>query len=162
MPISEGTKTADRSLLIRPYDAMRDLDRCMAIWRQASEFGHPFLDASTLDTDASLVREQYMPAADIRVAEIEGNSCGFIALLGSFIGGLFVDPSRHSQGVGRALVLEAKQRHPSLSVEVYEANEGARAFYAKVGFVSTGRREVDDQDRPLPLIEMRMGGDGGQ
>lgn len=60
----------------------------------------------------------------------------------------------------RALVLEAKQRQPSLNVEVYEANRGARAFYAKVRFAETGRPDVDDQDRPLPLVEMRLRGYG--
>ncbi|AZQ67628.1 GNAT family N-acetyltransferase [Silicimonas algicola] len=156
--MSDRLQIGERSLLIRPYDAAGDLERCMILWRRASEVGHPFLDAATLDADGSLVRERYMPAADIRVAETEGAVVGFIALLRSFIGGLFVDPSRHGQGIGRALVLDALRRHRALDVEVYEANNETRSFYARLGFAETGRRERDDQDRPLPLIAMRLAG----
>lgn len=145
------------SPVIRAYNSATDLDRCMVIWRKASEAGHPFLGAAALDADAILVRERYMPAADIQVAETEGAVSGFIALLGSFIGGLFVDPSQHGQGIGRALVLEARRLRPVLDVEVYEENADARAFYARLGFVETGRRERDDQDRPWPHIALRLG-----
>lgn len=148
----------ERPLTIRPYAPASDLDRCMTIWRKASEVGHPFLAPSMLDADAALVREKYMPAADILVAVIGGEVSGFIALLGSFIGGLFVDPSRHGQGIGKALVLEARRGQPILDVDVYEANADARAFYARLGFKKNGRRERDDQGRPLPLIALRLGG----
>lgn len=144
------------SLIIRPYKPGIDLERCMMIWREASEAGHPFLGAAALDADAALVREQYMPAADIRVAEMERVVSGFIALLGSFIGGLFVDPSHHGRGIGRALVLDARSRLPNLEVEVYEENAGARAFYSRLGFVEMGRRAHDDQGRPWPLIALRL------
>lgn len=153
--MSVSPESGQPSLMIRAYNPI-DLDRCMMIWRKASETGHPFLGAAELDADASLVRERYMPAADIQVAERDGAVSGFIALLGSFIGGLFVDPSQHGQGIGRALVLEARRRRSVLDVEVYEENTGARAFYARLDFVETGRRERDDQDRPRPLIALRL------
>ncbi len=143
-------------MLIRDYDPTRDLEPCLAIWRRASEVGHPFIDAADLDADAALVREHYMPAAAIRVAELAGRPMGFIALLGSLIGGLFVDPAAHGQGIGRSLVLDARTSHPVLDVEVYEANGGARAFYARLGFRETGRRQTDDQGRPLPLLRLRL------
>jgi GNAT superfamily N-acetyltransferase len=156
MSMSELPKFRKPSLAIRGYDPKLDLDRCMEIWRAASEAGHPFLGAAALDSDARTVREHYMPAADILVAETEGKASGFIALLGSFIGGLFVDPSQHGQGIGRALTLEARRRHPTLEVEVYEANAGARRFYAGLGFTEAGRRETDDQGRHWPLIALRL------
>jgi GNAT superfamily N-acetyltransferase len=126
----------------------------MSIWRGASEAGHPFLDAGTLDADAVVVRDTYMPAAEITVAERDGTVIGFIALLGDLIGGLFVDPDAHRSGAGRALITDAIRRRGRLEVEVYAANPGARAFYAACGFVETGRRDIDDHGRPLPLIRM--------
>ena len=60
--------------------------------------------------------------------------------------------------MGRALMLDARRRHPALEVEVYEANAVARGFYARIGSVETGRHEWGDQDRPLPLIAMRLAG----
>lgn len=127
----------------------------MAIWRAASEVGHPFFDAATLDEDGVIVKERYMPAAEITVAERDGAVVGFIAMLGQTVGGLFVDPTGHRGGAGRSLIEhEARKRGP-LDVEVYEANSDARAFYAACGFVEIGWRPLDDRDRPRPLIAMR-------
>jgi ribosomal protein S18 acetylase RimI-like enzyme len=145
-------------MILRPYDPARDLEPCLALWRRASEAGHPFLDAATLDADGEIVRAHYMPAAEITVAEAAGRPVGFIALLGQTVGGLFVDPAHHGRGAGRALVLDAAGRKGALDVEVYEANAGARAFYRALGFVETGRREADDMGRPLPLISLRRAG----
>lgn len=142
-------------MLIRDYRAAQDLDACLAIWRRASEAGHPFLGAVDLDADAVLVRTVYMPAAEVAVAEEAGAVVGFIALLEERVGGLFVDPARHGQGVGRALVEAAARRKGALTVEVYAANAAARGFYARLGFVETGRRDTDDQGRPHPLIALR-------
>jgi 8-oxo-dGTP pyrophosphatase MutT (NUDIX family)/GNAT superfamily N-acetyltransferase len=148
--------TAATTLRLRRYDAQSDLDRCMAIWRAASEVGHPFLDAETLDADAMVVRDSYMPAAEITVAERAGTVVGFIALLDDLVGGLFVDPSAHRSGAGRALISDALRRKGRLEVEVYAANPGARAFYSACGFAETGRRDTDDHGRGLPLIRMTL------
>ena len=123
---------------------------------RASEVGHPFLGKDDLDGDQQVVREKYMPAAEILVEEGESGPRGFIALLGSFIGGLFVDPDCHGQGVGKALVLEVAKHRGALHVEVYEANHDARAFYRRMGFTKTSRRELEDHGRPMPLIKMRL------
>lgn len=148
------TRRPRARLRLRAYHAGRDLGRCLAIWRAASEAGHPFLDAATLDADAVVVRDSYMPAADITVAERDGVVAGFIALLGDLVGGLFVDPALHRSGAGRALIEDAARRKGRLEVEVYAANPGARAFYSACGFVEAGRRDTDDHGRPLPLIRM--------
>ncbi|NKX44648.1 GNAT family N-acetyltransferase [Roseibacterium sp. KMU-115] len=148
------------AVTLRPYDATRDLDRCLALWRAASEVGHPFLDAATLDADAEVIRDIYMPAAEVTVAERGGRVIGFVALLGDLVGGLFVNPAAHRTGAGRALIAAALQGKGRLEVEVYEANREARAFYAACGFVPAGRRERDDHGRALPLIRMTL--DGGR
>ena len=140
---------------IRPYRAETDLDACLGIWRRASRAGHPFLTAGHLAADEVLVRDVYMPAADIRVAAEDDAVIGFIALLDTFIGGLFVAPERHGKGVGRALVEHAAALRGPLDVDVYAANDAALRFYVRLGFHETGRRETDDQGRPFAIISMR-------
>lgn len=142
---------------LRSYDPARDRDACLAIWRAASEVGHPFLAAADLDADAVLVRDVYLPAAKVTVAEADGRVVGFVALLDAFVGGLFVAPEAHGRGVGRALIQDAAAARGALEVEVYAANAGARAFYARTGFVETGIRETDDQGRALALVRLRRG-----
>ena len=143
-------------MYLRTYLSTHDLDRCMEIWREASDVADPFLDAATLDADEILIRQTYMPAAEVTVVETDGQVVGFIALLGYLIGGLFVHPLAHRHGAGRALVADALARRGRLEVEVYEANAGGRAFYAACGFVETGRRETDDHGRELPLIRLAL------
>jgi GNAT superfamily N-acetyltransferase len=145
---------------LRNYVADTDLDRCLEIWREASEVAHPFLDAASLVADSVVIRQTYMPAAEITVAERDGEVIGFIALLGDLIGGLFVHPSGHRHGAGRALIADALARKRHLEVEVYEANAGARAFYTACGFFETGRRETDDHGRELSLIRMALNAGG--
>jgi GNAT superfamily N-acetyltransferase len=140
--------------VLRPWRPS-DLEPCMAIWRAASEVGHPFLSAEDLDADAVLVRTLYMPSTDITVAEMGGVVVGFIALSGNFVGGLFVAPTRHRQGIGARLLAHAAARHPVLEVEVYLANRSARRFYAAAGFAEVLCQRFDDRGRALPLVRMR-------
>lgn len=137
--------------ILRPY-APTDAPACLAIWRRASEAGHPFLTPEQLDADEPLVRDVYMPAAAVTVAESGGRPAGFVALLDRFIGGLFVDPDHHRRGIGAALV--AFLGDAALEVEVYARNERARAFYAAQGFLETSCRLVDDRGRNEPLVRM--------
>ena len=54
---------------------------------------------------------------------------GFISLLGDEVGGLFVAPTWHRQGIARALVDHARASRDHLELEVFEANEIGRAFW---------------------------------
>ncbi len=96
----------------------------------------------------------YLERAETWVALGAGRIQGFIGLLDAFVGGLFVDPAAHRAGIGRALVEHAAGRKGELSVDVYAANAAALAFYARLGFVPVGHRDVDDEGRPLPLVQL--------
>lgn len=131
-----------------------DLENCMTIWTLASRAGHPFLSADDIAADAPLVRDTYMPMAEITVAQNGACIVGFIAMLGEFIGGLFVSPEQHRRGIGRALVLHAAKHREHITVEVYQANAQACDFYRSLGFVATSRRDEDDRGRPYPIVRM--------
>jgi putative acetyltransferase len=142
-------------LQIRPYDPATDQARVLDIWLAASRAGHPFLTEADLAAQRTLVRDVYVEPAETWVAIVDGRLDGFIGLLDSFIGGLFVDPQARRGGIGRALVQHAAAGKGTLTVEVYAANDAALAFSARLGFIPVGRREVDDEGRPLPLVQMR-------
>lgn len=126
----------------------------LRIWLEASRLGHPFLGEETLQAQLPTIRDHYLPHADNWVAG-SGPARGFIGLVGNHVGGLFVSPSAHRSGIGRALIEHAAGRCGELTVEVYERNEGAAAFYRRCGFEQTGRKPRDDDGRPLPLLCMR-------
>jgi GNAT superfamily N-acetyltransferase len=81
----------------------------------------------------------------VRVAEHDGVLAGFTAVLprdGEIcdLDGLFVEPDRWKQGIGRALMQDAFSlaRASGLAAMEVLANPYARGFYAKLGFVGTG------------------------
>lgn len=138
---------------IRPYTP-KDRDRLVEIWHQASRVGHPFLSEQDLSEQKVLVRDIYLPKAENWVATDAGEPLGFVGLLDCFVGGLFVHPSAHGRGVGRALIEHAAQLKGQLDVEVYAINVGALEFYQRLGFIQVGIRNSDDQGRPLQLVRL--------
>jgi GNAT superfamily N-acetyltransferase len=138
---------------IRPATTA-DHDRLLAIWLAASRAGHPFLGEDVLRDQMPKVRDLYLPMASNWIAENDSRIEGFIGLLDQFIGGLFVDPAAHGGGFGRALVEHAAARLGPLTVSVYAANDGAIAFYQRLGFVETARRPRDEEGRPFAVVDM--------
>ncbi|MDS1135329.1 GNAT family N-acetyltransferase [Nitratireductor indicus] len=142
--------------VIRAYER-GDSKRILDIWLAASHVGHPFLGDEVLLRQRQIVEELYLDQAEIWVAEQAGQVVGFIGLLDTFIGGLFVDPQRHGGGHARTLVEHAFRLKPFLELEVYAANPVAPGFYRHLGFEEVERRSQDDDGRPFELIRMRWG-----
>ncbi|PSJ64210.1 GNAT family N-acetyltransferase [Mesorhizobium soli] len=142
------------NLGIRAYAGASDRDRLLEIWLTASQVGHPFLGEADLSAQMQLVRDTYLPQAENWVAVVEGQPAGFIGLLDSFIGGLFIDPAFHGCGIGKSLVLHAAQLKGALDVEVYADNRDACVFYRRIGFAETARHARDDEGRPLAIVRM--------
>ena len=90
-------------MIVREYHE-QDREALLDIWLQASRVGHPFFTEAELVRQREIVREKYIPMAEMWMAEEDGVLLGFIAMLGSMIGGLFVLPSVQGKGVGRFLV----------------------------------------------------------
>ena len=68
---------------------------------------------------------------------------GFIGLTGDYIAGIFVEAEEQSRGVGKQLLVRAKQDRKRLTLQVYEKNERAVHFYQKEGF-RVVYRDVDE------------------
>lgn len=87
---------------------------------------------------------------------------GFMAQLGDEVVHLYLAASLQRQGVGSALLQQAKQRSPSgLQLYTFARNAGARAFYRAHGFseVAFGRAEATDNPwatAPDQLQDVRL------
>lgn len=134
----------------------QDVERIIGIWCEAVDATHEFLQA---DDRAAIEREvrDVFPSLDFLVA-VDDVDCpiGFMLLDDGVIEALFIEPARHRQGIGRALVNAALARHGRVSTTVNEQNRRAFGFYERLGFRSAGRMERDGQGRPYPLIRMRL------
>jgi len=136
-------------VVIRPFDAATDIRKLSGIWLDASLKAHPFIGTSRLLEQRRLIEEEYLPKAETWVACHRGEAIGFISLLGTHIGGIFVAPDRQGAGAGRTLIAHALKRKGELSLEVYTQNEQAMRFYASLGFKEVSRRDVDDFGYPF-------------
>ena len=142
---------------LRPSRAS-DGDAVVDLWRRAVDATHDFLSAEDRRAiDAEVVG--FLPQAPLLLAvDAEDRPLGFMLLDGSHMEALFIDPEVHGQGIGRQLVEHALAQHSTLTTDVNAQNAQALGFYLRMGFVETGRSEVDSQGRPYPLIHLRHGG----
>ncbi len=74
---------------------------------------------------------------------------GFLSLDGEEVRALCLAPAARGSGWGRRLLDGAKAASPRLRLWVFEANAGARAFYAREGFREL-RRTAGDNEEGLP------------
>lgn len=143
------------NISIRLFDKA-DTETLSAIWFDASLVVHPFIGEARLREQRKLIEDVYLPNAQTWVACQAGTPVGFISLLDSFIGGLFVDPSCQGQGIGRKLIAKALKSRKKLSLDVYTRNEQALRFYTALGFQELSRRPTDDEGLPFENAHLHL------
>jgi len=122
-----------KAFAIRRYKPS-DTDAVIAIWEHANALAHPFLLPDFVDTVRTDMRAVYLPNAETWIVEHDERPVGFIAMIGTEIGGLFLDPRHHGNGLGRAMVDAVVVEKGSLQVEVFAKNRIGRTFYDSYGF----------------------------
>jgi ribosomal protein S18 acetylase RimI-like enzyme len=129
-------------------------------WQSAYRgmIGDEILDGLSVDRRESDWRERLCAGAPgetipfTLVAEVDDAACGFcnVARLDAdaeaTIGALYLEPGHLRAGIGSALLRAALDRLHGAGYEdvvlwVLEANDAARAFYERFGFVADGARE---------------------
>lgn len=144
------------TIMIRPFDAAADTQTLSEIWFQASLLAHPFIGEARLKEQKRLIEEKYLPLAETWVACRAGEPVGFISLLDTFVGGIFVSPREQGRGIGRRLIAHALSARDGLTLEVYTANEQTCRFYATLGFRELSRRGVDDEGLPFENARLHV------
>ena len=124
----------------RPADAEAVADVHLAARRAAM----PYLpEIYTDDATRDWVREVVLPRDEVHVAEADRRVVGFVALAGSLLEHLYVEPTAQGRGIGGALLALAKELRPEgFDLWVFQRNEQARAFYERRGLrLSSSRTE---------------------
>jgi len=115
-----------------------DTDALITIWDKAEPLAHPFLSDEVRDQVRRDTVNIYLPNAETWVLESDGAPVGFIAMIGTEIGGLFLDPSEQGKGMGRQMVDHIVAIKGPLTVEVFKDNKIGLPFYERYGFVIIG------------------------
>ena len=140
--------------VIRKYKD-KDLKELLDAWEQASRLAHPFLDDAFFAAERTAIPDVYIPVAETWVFEREGQVVGFVSMLGNEVGGLFVMPSVHGQGIGRSLMDHVSKSRDFLEVDVFEQNHVGRKFYDRYGFNRVREHTHDQTGHLLLRMELR-------
>ncbi|WP_435367829.1 acetyltransferase [Paenibacillus illinoisensis] len=144
------------NMMVTPYRAL-DHAKLVAIWERAVRATHTFLAEEDIVFYKSVVSEALSGMEVWEAVDSAGEPVAFMGLDGKHIEMLFVDVDKHGQGVGRMLVTHAIDlKGNDLKVDVNEQNEGAARFYTRMGFVQTGRSELDGSGNPFPILHLEL------
>ena len=90
----------------------------------------------------------------VTVVRVDGIA-GFVAVEGNYLRCLYVARDWRGQGLGRALLDDAKARSKgTLRLWTFRANMRARRFYQREGFAEVQRTDGAGNEEGLPDIEM--------
>lgn len=119
--------------MIRQYEE-KDLDAKIEVWFNASKLATPFLSDDFLEQEKDNIRNIYSKMAETWIAEIDNKVVGFVSLIGSEVGAIFVEPSFHGKRIGKALMDKAVALKGDLELDVFKENSIGRRFYYSYGF----------------------------
>lgn len=127
---------------LQPY-APAWRDALVAMWRESFEHGVGVTDPHPLHEQAAFFEREVLPQYPVRLALVlEGapRLVGFVAASGDMVAQLYVRVGWHRRGIGRLLLAWAKsQSGGRLVLYTFARNAGARAFYAREGFVEVAQ-----------------------
>ena len=79
---------------------------------------------------------------------------GFMARDGAMVQALYLVPCARGLGLGKQLLDLAKARTNRLELWSFQANSGARAFYAREGFQEVEMTDGADNDEKVPDVRL--------
>ena len=109
-----------------------DIGQVLDIWLAGNIEAHSFIPEEYWRGKAPEVREQLL-LAEIYVYETDGTIQAFAGMQEDYLAGIFVTGSARCAGIGKKLLDHIKERHPAFSLNVYQANRRAVAFYRREG-----------------------------
>lgn len=127
-----------------------ELETIMKIWLEANIQAHNFIPESYWQRNYEVVKGM-LPDATIFVYEDDNGIQGFAGLMGSYIAGIFVNESRQSRGIGKALLDHMKKSLTELSLHVYKKNARAVRFYLRESF-TISKEQIDENTRETEFV----------
>ncbi|MGE0760903.1 MAG: N-acetyltransferase family protein [Pirellulaceae bacterium] len=103
------------------------------------------------------IRDGLIPSGSVTVAVVEGRVVGFMAVSkdaeSSWVGQLYVLPESVGRGVGSRLLEVAREElSPPIRLYTFQANQRARVFYERHGFVAVAFGDGSGNEERCPDI----------
>ena len=146
----EISEAADRSPQL--------IEQLLKVWERSVRATHLFLSADEVAAIKPYVPQALRAVPHLIVARrADGTPMGFMGIGGQKLEMLFLAPEARGKGLGGALVRYGMERFDIREVTVNEQNPQARGFYERMGFRVCQRSAQDEQGRPYPILNMRLG-----
>ena len=127
----------DANKVVRPFQD-QDETAVTGVWYRSGRAAYRFIpgwQTLTLEQAGQVFRETIRPRCTIWVGSRNGDIVAFLAMAGSYIDRMYVDPAEWRKGWGTRLVLLAQKLYPSgLELHTHQENHAARQLYEKHGF----------------------------
>ena len=128
---------SDATTAVRPFED-QDERAVIGVWHRSGRAAYGFLptwQALTLERAGDIFRDVIRPRCLIWVGTRNEQVVAFLAMAGSYIDRMYVDPAEWRKGWGTRFVLLAKELHPEgLELHTHLQNHAARRLYEKYGF----------------------------
>ena len=122
---------------IRPFQDA-DEPAVAAVWHRSGLAAYPYLptwQALTIEHARTVFHEIIRAECAIWVGTLDEQIVAYLAINGSYLDRLYVDPSEWRSGWGTRFIDLAKTLSPHrLELHTHQANTAARALYEKHGF----------------------------
>jgi ribosomal protein S18 acetylase RimI-like enzyme len=133
----QNTELRSSERIIRPYEESDEAE-VIGVWHRSGLAAYPYLptwQALPLETAAHVFRTIIRPSNKIWVGVLDGRVVAYLAMQGSYIDRLYVDPPEWHKGWGRHFIRLARELSPSeLTLHTHQENYAARALYESEGF----------------------------
>ena len=148
----------DETFSIEPAGARTPklVARLTGIWERSVRATHAFLTEDGIAEIKPFVPQAIRGVGALVVAKADGAPVGFMGVEAGRLEMLFLDPAVRGRGLGRRLLAHGVERLGVTELTVNEQNPGAVGFYEHMGFAAYRRTELDEEDRPYPLLYMRL------
>ena len=117
-----------------------DEEAVIGVWHRSGQAAYGFLpnwQAFTLEQASDVFRSSIRLRCNIWVGTRAEGIVAFMAMAGSYIERMYVDPAEWRKGWGSRFVVFAKTLHPSgLELHTHQENHAARRLYKKHGFIA--------------------------
>jgi len=119
------------------------------VWLRSRRAAVPSIPPPVHDDDdvRAWFEDVVLPKEDTWVLDGDADIVGLLVLDGAWLDQLYVDPAWTGRGLGSTLLEFAKAARPDgLDLWTFQANERARRFYERHGFVSVSETHGDNEE----------------
>lgn len=120
-----------------------ELETIAQIWLQSNLDAHDFISAAHWQDNYDFVKKAFADAL-IYTYSVDDQPVGFIGMLDEYIAGIFVLKDYRAHGIGKQLLQKVQAEHEKLTLNVYQKNTAAIAFYLKHDFTIVSERVDSD------------------